>query len=58
MTDFFEDSAYFGISLSMLTYGAGWLVNKKSGKPIFNPLLISVAVTIAVLALGHIDYDV
>lgn len=58
MTDFFEDSAYFGISLSMLTYGAGWLVNKKSGKPIFNPLLISVAVTIAVLVLGHIDYDV
>ena len=58
MTDFFEDSAYFGISLSMLTYGAGWLVNKKSGKSIFNPLLISVTVTIAVLALGHIDYDV
>lgn len=58
MTDFFEDSAYFGISLSMLTYGAGWLVNKKSGKSIFNPLLISVAVTIAVLVLGHIDYDV
>ena len=58
MNNFFIDSAYFGIMISLVSYGVGWILNKKTGKAIFNPLLISVILTIIVLAVGHIGYDV
>ena len=58
MNNFFIDSAYFGIMISLVSYGVGWILNKKTGKAIFNPLLISIILTIIVLAVGHIDYDV
>lgn len=58
MSDFFVDSAYFGIVLSILAYGTGFILNKKTGKSFLNPLLISIILTIIILALGHIDYDV
>ena len=44
--------------ISLVSYGVGWILNKKTGKAIFNPLLISIILTIIVLAVGHIDYDV
>lgn len=58
MNNFFVGSAYFGIMISLVSYGIGWLLNKKMGKAFFNPLLISIVLTIIVLAVGHIDYDV
>ncbi|MCI5911756.1 MAG: LrgB family protein [Oscillospiraceae bacterium] len=58
MNNFFVGSAYFGIMISLVSYGIGWLLNKKTGKAFFNPLLISIVLTIIVLAVGHIDYDV
>lgn len=58
MNNFFVGSAYFGIMISLVSYGIGWLLNKKTGKAFFNPLLISIVLTIMVLAVGHIDYDV
>lgn len=57
MSEFIWDSAYFGIVLSLGSYGIGWLINRKTGKAFCNPLLISIILTIAVLAAGHIDYD-
>lgn len=58
MNDFISGSAYFGITVSLASYGIGVLINKKTGKAFMNPLLISVIITIAFLAVCHIDFDV
>ena len=54
---FIEESVYFGIILSLLAYGLGVLIKSKFKKAIFNPLLISIAITIAVLVVSDIDYE-
>ena len=56
--DFFENSVFFGVTISLLAYGAGCLLRKKFKKDIFNPLLISIAAVIIVLLTAHIDYEV
>ena len=55
---FFEDSVFFGMIVSVATYGLGSLLHKKFKLAIFNPLLISVILVIVILAVSHIDYDV
>ena len=55
---FFEQSVFFGVSVSLVAYGLGVVLQKKFKFALFNPLLISVIVTIAVLLTAHIDYDV
>ncbi|WP_298482551.1 LrgB family protein [uncultured Ruminococcus sp.] len=57
MRDFLENSAFFGVVVSVLSYGAGVLLKKKCKLAIFNPLLVSIAITIAFLACTHISYD-
>ena len=47
---FFENSVFFGVVISLLAYGAGSLLQNRFKLALFNPLLISVAATIAVLA--------
>ena len=44
--------------ISLLAYGAGSLLQNRFKLALFNPLLISVAATIAVLAAAGIYYDV
>ena len=41
----------------MAAYGIGCLMKAKFKKAIFNPLLISIAITIAVLVIGNVDYE-
>lgn len=55
--DFFENSVYFGVIISMAAYGLGTILHKKFKLAIFNPLLISVILTILVLKIAKIDYD-
>ena len=55
---FFENSVVFVVVISLLAYGAGSLLQNRFKLALFNPLLISVAATIAVLAAAGIDYDV
>ena len=55
---FFENSVFFGVVISLLAYGAGSLLQNRFKLALFNPLLISVAATIAVLAAAGIYYDV
>ncbi len=52
-----EESAFFGLLLSLVAYEMGALLKKKFKSGIFNPLLISIIIIIAVLKLGHIDYE-
>ena len=54
---FIEESVYFGIILSPLAYGMGCAIKSKFKKALFNPLLISIAITIAVLVVSGIDYE-
>ena len=50
---FFEQSVFFGVSVSLAAYGIGVLLQKKFKFALFNPLLISVVLTIAVLLTAH-----
>ena len=57
MNDFFENSLFAGVALSIISYLLGvWLKNKFK-LAIFNPLLISIIVSIAVLLIGDVNYD-
>ena len=57
MKDLFQTSMFAGVTLSLLAYLAGLLLKKKFKLGIFNPLLISIILTIIVLVCAHIDYD-
>ena len=56
--EFFEHSVFFGVSLSLLAYGLGVVLQRRFRLALFNPLLLSVIVTILVLVTAHIDYEV
>ncbi len=57
MTDFFENSVFFGVIISLVSYGIGVLLKKKFKSPLLNPLLISIIITIAILLILGIDYN-
>lgn len=52
-----QQSMFFGAVISIATYLLGMAVKKKFRFAICNPLLISIALTIAVLVLTGVDYD-
>ncbi|MCI8836623.1 MAG: LrgB family protein [Hungatella sp.] len=58
MSEFFETSAYFGVFISLVSYGAGTALKKKLKLAVFNPLLIAIILTILFLAVTGIDYRV
>ena len=58
MNEFFLNSAYFGVVLSLVTYFFGTYIRKKINFPLFNPLLIAIILTAAVLLVFKIDYQV
>lgn len=57
MKAFLEESVYFGVVISLISYGIGTLLKKKWKLGIFNPLLLSTIITILFLVLMHIDYE-
>ncbi|MBQ9279228.1 MAG: LrgB family protein [Lachnospiraceae bacterium] len=57
ITKTLENSAFFGLLLSLVAYEIGAFLKKKFKSGIFNPLLISIIIVIAVLKLGDIDYE-
>lgn len=57
MSEFFENSAFLGVAVSLLSYAFGSFLKKKFKSGIFNPLLISIVITIIFLLTCHIDYD-
>lgn len=54
-TQFFEESAFFGILLTCITYCIGMQLKKKFKFAIFNPLLISIILSIIVVVVFKID---
>lgn len=49
-------SLFFGVLISLGTYGIGTLIQRKTHSAILNPLLISIGATIGILLLGHVSY--
>ena len=57
MNQMLRDSVFFGVMISILTYGIGVLLKKKFKLAIFNPLLVSIVITMAALVALGIDYE-
>lgn len=58
INEFFENSMYAGVTLSIAAYLIGSALKKKFKLGILNPLLVSIAITILVLIVGNVDYEV
>lgn len=58
MNDMIAGAAFFGVLVSLVSYWLGCALKRKFKWGIFNPLLISIAVTIAVLLLCKVDYKI
>lgn len=57
MSEFLKTSVFFGAALSLGAYGVGVIMKRKFRLAVFNPLLISAVIIIAVLSVFKIDYD-
>lgn len=57
MTSLFHDSVFFGVLVSLASYGVGMLLKRKTGWSLMNPLLISIVLVIVVLLLTGVDYN-
>ena len=56
MNEVMGNSLFFGVMISVAAYEVGVLLKKKFKLGIFNPLLISIVVSIVVLVVGKVDY--
>lgn len=57
MKEVLESSIYFGVLLSLASYGLGVLLRKKTGWGFMNPLLVSIILVTAFLVCTGISYD-
>ena len=55
--EFFKDSLFAGVTMSLIAYAAGVFLKKKWKLGLFNPLLISIALSILVLVIADVDYE-
>ena len=58
ITEFFTNSVFFGVLVSLTGYEIGLYPKKKTRLAVLNPLLISILFVIGILLAFHIDYDV
>lgn len=58
MNEFFGTSVFFGVFITLLSYGTGSILKRKWKLPIFNPLLLAVIFIILFLLIFHVDYYV
>ena len=56
MSEFMQDSVFWGVALSFVAYGIGMLLQRKFHRAIFNPLLISVILIMVFLGVSGTDY--
>lgn len=57
MNELLSHSAFFGVILSVGTYFVGLKLKKKWKWAIFNPLLVAVVLTMAVLLVFNVEYE-
>lgn len=58
VNEFFKDSVFAGVTLSLLAYMVGMQLKKRFKSGIFNPLLIAIAATLVVLLAADVDYEI
>lgn len=58
MNELFQNSVFAGVTLSLVAYMLGVWLKKRFKIGLFNPLLVSMLISIAVLKVGHIEYEV
>ncbi len=57
MKELITNSAFFGVTISLLTYMLGLWLKKKFKFGFLNPLLIAIVLTLIVVAACHMDYN-
>lgn len=57
MNEFVQNSVFFGVLISIVTYEIGAFIKRKWNVAIFNPLLISIALIIIFLIVFDVDYE-
>ena len=57
MNEFFVNSTYFGVVLSLLCYWAALKISSKVKSTLLNPLLIASALIIGILLILGVDYE-
>lgn len=57
MNELLLNSSYAGVAISLVTYMLGVQLKKRFKIGIFNPLLISIAVTIILLIATNVEYE-
>lgn len=57
MNNLIETSMFAGVTISLIAYFLGTLIKRKLKLGIFNPLLISIVLTIIVLVCADVDYE-
>ena len=58
MNTFLEQSVFFGVFVSLAAYAVGVFIKNKTKFSLFNPLLISIIITSAVVIFVFFYYDV
>ena len=56
MTDFCNNSVYFGVAISLVRYVIGVQLKKKFKLAVLNPLMISIIFVVGVVLLFKLDY--
>lgn len=57
MNNFLQTSSYFGLAITLLIFTISQKGAKKIKFPLFNPILVSAAIIIAILVCCNITYD-
>ncbi len=57
MNNLLTESVFFGVMISLVTYGIGVWLKKKFKLAIFNPLLVAIVITMLVLLGANVEYD-
>lgn len=57
MMQIFQESAFFGVLISLAAYGIGMFLKKKTGWSLMNPLLISIVLVIVTLLVTGVSYE-
>ena len=56
LSEFLSGSAAWGVLLTLAAFALGTLINRVTGKAIFNPLLLGAIFVILLLSVLHIPY--
>lgn len=57
MSEFIQNSTYFGVMISLFGYGIGMWMKKKWKFPVFHPLLIGIILVMIFLGCTGIEYQ-